>query len=104
MDQITYQGMEPTTATTNDVGAATDFYSSADNVSFPFIELKKLPTSKLVSKLTNTVMGVARYQDFKYHGYVVQLGGLGVIGFKATARSAWYRSESDKKNMVSELH
>lgn len=97
VDEITYQGMEPSTATANDVGAATDFYSSGDDVSFPFIELKKLPTSKLVSKLTNTVMGVARYQDFKYHGYVVQLGGLGVIGFKATARSAWYRSESDKK-------
>jgi RHS repeat-associated protein len=97
VDEITYQGMEPTTATTNDVGAATDFYSSADNVAFPFIELKKLPTSKLVYKLTNTVMGVTRYQDFKYHGYVVQLGGLGVIGFKATARSAWYRSDSDKK-------
>ena len=97
VDEITYEDMQPTTPTATDLGAPTDFYSSSDNVSFPFIELKKLPTSKLVSKLTNTVMGVARSQDFKYHGYVVQLGGLGVIGFKATARTAWYRSNRDKK-------
>ena len=48
------------------------------------IELKQMPTNKIVSKLKNTSLGVVKFQDFKYHGFTVNLNGIGVVGFKKT--------------------
>lgn len=96
VDEIQYSTME-TSSANNGLGNFSDFYSSTDGVNYPMIEAKQLPSSRLVSKLKNIIMGTARYQDFKYHGYLVNLQGLGTFGFRATARSSWYKSSVDRK-------
>ena len=97
IDEIIYDDMVPAEGT-NGLGNHTGFYSSTESLQYPLIELKQMPTNKLVSKLKNTSLGVVKFQDFKYHGLSVNLNGIGVIGFKKTARSSWYRDDLDKKN------
>lgn len=95
IEEITYQSMEASSSN-NGFGLLTDFYSSTNSLNYPYIEIRNLPTTKLVSKLSSTVEGVSKYQDFKYHGYVANLNGLGVIGFNKVARSSWYQDNSQK--------
>ncbi|MCI9844631.1 RHS repeat-associated core domain-containing protein [Flavobacterium pectinovorum] len=75
---------------------STDFYSSADVVNYPNIEIVRNPSSYLVSKLTAAINGVSKYQDFRYRGYVSNFN-YGTVGFTRTTRSSWYLSESDTK-------
>jgi RHS repeat-associated protein len=96
VDEIIYSPMLSSTIN-GGLGTASDFYSSTNSVDYPFLEIKKIPSNKLVSRLTNTTLGVTKLQDFKYSGYLVKLDGVGSIGFKQAARSAWYNSPSDKK-------
>jgi RHS repeat-associated protein len=79
----------------------TDFYSSTNTATYPNIELIKNPTSFLVSKLTATVNGISKHQDFRYHGYVSNFV-YGSIGFKRTTRSSWYVQPSDPKIWATE--
>jgi RHS repeat-associated protein len=79
----------------------TDFYSSTNTATYPNIELIKNPTSFLVSKLTATVNGISKHQDFRYHGYVSNFV-YGSIGFKRTTRSSWYVQQSDPKIWTTE--
>ncbi|MBS3992185.1 MAG: VCBS repeat-containing protein [Bacteroidetes bacterium] len=97
VNQITYQTMEPPSTLNNSQGSLNDFYSSSNSVNYPNIEIKRMPTNNLVSQLKNTVEGVTRFQDFRYHGYVVNLHGLGAIGFNKVARSTWYQNLNDSK-------
>lgn len=98
VDQIEYKAMEPSTTLNNGQGALNDLlYSSSNSVNYPNVEIKKLPTNFLVSKITNTTEGITKHQDFKYHGLVVNLHGLGTIGFNKTARSAWYQNPNAKR-------
>lgn len=91
VDEVTYKSMEPSTTQNNGQGALNDlFYSSNNSVNYPFVEMKKLPSYYLASNLTNTTEGIIKSQDFRYHGLVVNLHGLGAIGFNKTSRSAWY--------------
>ncbi|WP_395047883.1 RHS repeat-associated core domain-containing protein [Flavobacterium sp.] len=96
VDEITYNSMTPTTGSTG-LGALNDFYSSADELLYPLVELKQMPTSKIVSQLKNTSLGVTKMQDFKYHGLSFNLNSIGLIGFKKTARSSWYKDSSEKR-------
>lgn len=89
VDEIDYARLEPSTAN-NGLGNLTDFYSSTNSLNYPYVELKSLPNVKLVSNIKNTAAGLQRTQEFKYHGYSVQLGGIGVVGFKQVARSGWH--------------
>lgn len=91
---IEYLPMEPTTGTLG--SASSDFYSSADAVTYPNIEVIKNPASYLVSKLTATINGISKYQDFRYRGYVSNYN-YGTVGFTRTTRSSWYLSASDTK-------
>jgi len=95
VDEIEYKKMEPETGT-NDLGTSSSFYSSTESLNYPLVELKKIPTNMLVSKITNTSLGETKKQLFKYHGYAVDLTGSGIIGFIKTARSSWFRNSSDK--------
>lgn len=97
IDEIIYDAVVPTEGT-NGLGNQNEFYSSTESLEYPLIELKQMPTNKIVSKLKNTSLGVVKFQDFKYHGFTVNLNGIGVVGFKKTARSSWYRNSLDKKN------
>lgn len=93
VDEISYTAMQSTDANFG-YGTASDFYSSNNSVNYPAVELKQAPTYRLVSRLKNTAMGVTRFQDFKYNGYIVYINGIGSIGFKKTARTAWYNSQA----------
>lgn len=97
VDEISYKPMEPETLTTELLGAPVDFYSSENTLQYPLLELKRLPTSMLVSKVKNTSLGVSKFQDYNYLGYMLDLNGLGALGFKKTAKSAWYVNGADKK-------
>ena len=96
IDEIQYKEMEPSTSN-NGFGALNEFYSSNNSLNYPFVEMKRLPTNYLVSKITNTVDGVTKSQDFRYNGLIVNLHGLGIVGFTKTARSAWYQNQASKR-------
>lgn len=95
VDEITYLPLEPAEGT-NGNGILSDFYSSQNAEQFPNIEVVRLPKSNFVSKLSNTSNGIYRYQTFKYHGYVTQIGQFGTLGFKKTVRSNWISSNANK--------
>ncbi|TBX68333.1 hypothetical protein EZL74_08460 [Flavobacterium silvisoli] len=103
VDEISYAPME-SSGVNGGLGVASDFYSSNNSVNYPAIEIKQAFGNKLVSKLKNISLGITRTQEFKYNGYIVQLDGVGAIGFKKVARCAWYNNPSDKKTWsVTEL-
>ena len=85
IDEIIYDAIVPTDGT-NGLGNQYDFYSSLESLEYPLIELKQMPTNKLVSKIKNTSLGVEKFQDFKYHGLSVNLNGIGVVGFKKNSK------------------
>ena len=91
---IEYKTMEPTETVLGN--SATDFYSSANSVTYPNIEIQKNASSYLVSKLTATINGVSKYQDFRYRGFVSNFN-YGTVGFTKTTRSSWYLNDSDSK-------
>lgn len=87
----------PMEAVGGDLGTpATDFYSSSNAVTYPNIEIIRNPTSFLVSKLTATINGVSKFQDFRYRGYVSNYN-YGTVGFTRSTRSSWYLSAADTK-------
>lgn len=96
VDEITYQTLEPTDNNSG-YGNLNEFYSSTNSLNYPYIEIKRLPLTRTVSKLTNKALGITKHQDFKYHGFSVSMNGIGSLGFTKTARSSWYRTSSDKK-------
>lgn len=103
VDEITYAPMQSSNFNSG-LGLPSDLYSSNNSLYYPFVELKQIPSNKIVSKLKNTSAGSAKYQDFKYNGYAVQFNGIGSLGFLKTARSAWYNNQTDKKTWsVSEI-
>ncbi|HFK5506803.1 RHS repeat-associated core domain-containing protein [Elizabethkingia anophelis] len=62
------------------------FYKAIGEQKYPYMELDKVSGSYAVSQLRQE----GRKQDFKYRGYIVQLQGKGVIGFRQFAKSSWY--------------
>lgn len=96
VDEITYMPMVSSDANYG-LGLSSDNYSSNDAVTYPRVEIKQIPSNLVVTKLKNTAAGITKYQDFKYNGYLVDVSGSGAMGFKKTARSAWYLNASDKK-------
>ncbi|GAA4769465.1 MULTISPECIES: RHS repeat-associated core domain-containing protein [Flavobacterium] len=96
LDEITYKSMEPETNANFGQGAFSEFYSSSNSLDYPNVEVKRVIPIKLVSKITNTAVGVTKSQDFKYHGYMVNMN-LGPIGFAKFARSAWYQNPTEKR-------
>lgn len=96
IDDIEYDFMEPSTSI-NSLGFLNEFYSSSNELLYPYVELKRLSKNSLVSSLKNTSLGVQKMQDFRYHGLVLDLKGVGFIGFKKTARSSWYLNSGSEK-------
>jgi RHS repeat-associated protein len=96
-NEITYAPMEPTDTGAGGLGSLSSFYSSTNSVTYPYIEMGKLSETYLVKQLKNTTNSVVRYQDFKYHGLMIHMKGLGNMGFKKTARSEWSTSTAGTK-------
>ncbi|PDS22572.1 RHS repeat-associated core domain-containing protein [Flavobacterium branchiophilum] len=97
VDEIAYDSMV-SNGMNNGLGTLDGFYSSSESLEYPLIELKQMVNNKLVRQVQNTSLNVVKKQDFMYHGLAVNLKGIGIIGFKKTARSSWYRTTNDKKN------
>jgi RHS repeat-associated protein len=104
-DVIEYKALEPSNNINNGLGTFDEFYSSTNSVTYPLVEIKKIPTSNVVSKLTNTTDGVVKKQLYGYHGFVANINGLGFIGFNKTARSSWFQNDNAEKIWsVSEIY
>ena len=93
IDKIEYKEIE--SLNNNGLGYLNDTYSSTNSEYYPNFEFKRLRGSKIVDKLTSTIDGKVKYQSYKYHGLTANLSGLGLIGYKKTARSSWYLSPND---------
>lgn len=100
---ISYNALQPSDGT-SELGTFNDLvYSSSDEAVYPNVEIKSLPNSTIVTRLTNTTLGVTKYQDYRYHGLTYNMEGLGLLGYKKSAKSEWYLDENDpKKWFVSE--
>lgn len=79
------------------LGTANDLYYSSNSENYPFTELSRVPTMLVVDQLFATANNVTKMQDFKYFGLVTHSQGLGVLGFKKTARSSWYTAQKPDK-------
>lgn len=91
VNELKYNSLEPVT------GGLNDFYSSSNSLNYPNVEIKRLPTTRLVNRLTNKVGANIKHQDFKYNGYILNLRGLGAIGFNKIARSSWFKNEGNNR-------
>lgn len=96
VDNIEYRTMEPDLLANGDQDM-NGFYTSDQDLPYPLIDIKQLPTNRLVSKLSNTSLGITKKQIFKYKGLSVNLNGIGIVGFRKTARSTWFVNDEDKK-------
>ena len=78
-------------------------YSSTNTATYPNIEITQNKDFYLVSKLTATINGVSKFQDFKYRSMISNFE-YGAIGFARTARSSWYTASlTDKIWTVQEI-
>lgn len=77
------------------------FYASDKKEQYPYVELDRLSQSYGVSQLRQA----GRKQDFKYRGFISNLQGRGMIGYRKTARSSWYANgfENSKIWSASEI-
>lgn len=92
---IEYKAMEAVSGGSGN--STTDFYSSGYfEVNYPNIEIVRNSNSYLVSKLTATINGISKYQDFRYRGFVSNFD-YGTVGFIKTTRSSWYLKDYDPK-------
>ncbi|WP_082129181.1 RHS repeat-associated core domain-containing protein [Chryseobacterium gallinarum] len=65
-------------------------YAPVKKEQYPFVEMDRLSQSFAVSQIRQTDGQIVRKQDFRYRGYIANLHGKGVIGFRQAARSSWY--------------
>lgn len=82
---------------TTDLLNGLQFYTSNESLHYPYVEINRMPGNKLVSELRNTSLGVTKLQNFRYHGYAVNLNGIGALGFLKTARSNWFVDKYSEK-------
>ncbi|KYH06404.1 hypothetical protein A1704_08925 [Chryseobacterium cucumeris] len=73
-----------------DPSVNSSIYAPIKKEQYPFVEMDRLSQTFGVSQLRQTDGQTVRKQDFRYRGYIVNLYGKGVAGFRQTARSSWY--------------
>lgn len=74
------------------------FYVRNYSSTYPYIDIKEVPNTKLVSKIKNTVNGtITRFRDFAYYGYTLKLDGIGSVGFIRTAKTNWQHNYYNTK-------
>ncbi len=66
-------------------------YTTDDSQKYPYVNINRMPSLYLVSRLFETGAGITRYQSFGYHGAVSNVE-LGFQGFLRTRRSNWHGS------------
>ena len=73
------------------VNDGSGIYATDIEPNYPLVCIKRNLYSYLVSKLTASINGVNKFQDFKYRSMISNFE-YGTIGFARTARSSWYTS------------
>ncbi|WP_410493579.1 RHS repeat-associated core domain-containing protein [Chryseobacterium sp. JV274] len=73
-----------------DPSVNSNIYSPVKKEQYPFVEMDRLSQTFGVSQIRQTDGQTVRKQDFRYRGYIANLHGKGVVGFRQTARSSWY--------------
>ncbi|MFC4383657.1 RHS repeat domain-containing protein [Chryseobacterium bernardetii] len=63
-----------------------NIYAPVKKEPYPYVEMDRLSQTFAVSQIRMA----GRKQDFRYRGYIANLHGKGVIGYRQTARSSWY--------------
>lgn len=96
LTEIIYNKLEPN-ANNGDLGDVNGNYFSSNQEIYPFVEIKQLPNSNIVTKLKVTSMGQSKERDFKYFGLTSHSHGWGILGFKIMAQSSWYTSGINSK-------
>ncbi|MGG8496433.1 RHS repeat-associated core domain-containing protein [Tenacibaculum sp. TC6] len=64
-------------------------YTSDYSQNYPYVNVNRANSFKLVKKLTEEGAGIKRYQDFLYQGAVSNIN-IGFQGFLKTKRTNWY--------------
>ncbi|MCP1300224.1 polymorphic toxin type 23 domain-containing protein [Chryseobacterium sp. S0630] len=73
-----------------DNGGSSGTYVSDNSEQYPNVSLNLAPSIKLVKKIEKSFNGEMKIQEYRYKGAVVNMEGLGFIGFKGLARSSVY--------------
>ncbi len=73
-----------------DPSVNSNIYNPIKQEQYPFVEMDRLSQTFGVSQIRQTDEQTVRKQDFRYRGYIANLHGKGVIGFRQAARSSWY--------------
>lgn len=73
-----------------DPSVNSSIYASVKKEQYPFVEMDRLSQTFAVSQVRQADGQTIRKQDFRYRGYIVNLHGNGVTGFRQAARSSWY--------------
>lgn len=73
-----------------DNGTSSGAYVSENSEQYPNVSLNLAPSIKLVKKIEKSFNGETKIQEYRYKGAVVNMEGLGFIGFKGLARSSVY--------------
>ncbi len=73
-----------------DTGSGTGSYIADNSEEYPYINLNIAPSIQLVKRIEKSFNGETKIQDYKYKGAVVNMEGLGFIGFKGLAVSTVY--------------
>jgi len=71
-------------------GVSSGTYISDDSEQYPNVSLNLAPSIKLVKKIEKNFNGESKIQEYRYKGAVVNMEGLGFLGFKGLARSSVY--------------
>lgn len=81
---------EITYDTAIDNGSGSGTYTGDSSELYPYINLNIAPSMKLVRKIEKSFNGETKIQEYRYKGAVMNLQGLGFIGFKGIAKSSVY--------------
>lgn len=73
-----------------DNGVSSGTYVSDNSEQYPNVSLNLAPSIKLVKKIEKSFNGETKIQEYRYKGAVVNMEGLGFIGFKGLATSSVY--------------
>lgn len=77
-----------------DNGTSSGTYTSDNSEQYPNVNLNLAPSIKLVKKIEKSFNGETKIQEYRYKGAIVNIEGLGFIGFKGLAQSSVYGGSS----------
>ncbi len=84
--------------------ALMQIYEPANDMVYPYADLKTAPGNKIVSELQRSSTGTTTLKQlYTYYGAVYNAKGLGFQGFSGVAQSNWHTNGSDRIMEVSKF-